>query len=344
MSLATLARPQAASLGELVDGIALRTGAWVVVEQFGAVLAHGAGQASCPPALATALLTKSMAALRTAVRWSRGTAQLRGSLDAVDVVPVDLGAGATVWFVDGPVEQPTLAHLRSAVCDDAPVIDTFVNELLHPRGPLRPSRPPDAVLVVLSSAGPLAVLSRCALAAVAGTDARVHTEPTAVVVALPDGRDIARLIDGVRQRCSDAVAGVARVLDGASDWSAAHRVATAAASAAARLGLTLGDSNKPRIGAELVVDEAQEAARLLADQLESGPLQRLAEHDARNSSDLIATLTAWCVAGFDVKAAAATLHVHANTLRYRLRRAGEISGLDLDRPRHLLALQLLLTT
>jgi DNA-binding PucR family transcriptional regulator len=34
--------------------------------------------------------------------------------------------------------------------------------------------------------------------------------------------------------------------------------------------------------------------------------------------------------------------VHPNTLRYRLKRATEVSGLDVTRPRQLLALQLLL--
>jgi DNA-binding PucR family transcriptional regulator len=34
----------------------------------------------------------------------------------------------------------------------------------------------------------------------------------------------------------------------------------------------------------------------------------------------------------DVRAAAARLHVHPNTLRYRVRRAAELTGLDLDDP------------
>ena len=56
MSVAPLAHAQAVPLPELVDGIALRTGAWVVVERFGTVLTHGAGGASCPPAVTAALL------------------------------------------------------------------------------------------------------------------------------------------------------------------------------------------------------------------------------------------------------------------------------------------------
>ena len=38
---------------------------------------------------------------------------------------------------------------------------------------------------------------------------------------------------------------------------------------------------------------------------------------------------------------AGALHVHVNTLRYRLRRAGEVSGLDLSQSRQRFAAQLL---
>jgi len=76
--------------------------------------------------------------------------------------------------------------------------------------------------------------------------------------------------------------------------------------------------------------------------LPDAPLRRLQDHDARTSGELVASLRAWCRAGFDVPAAAAALHVHTNTLRYRLKRATEVSGLDVTRPRQLLALQLLL--
>ena len=98
----------------------------------------------------------------------------------------------------------------------------------------------------------------------------------------------------------------------------------------------------PEVAAELVVTEAHEAVRELVGSLPDAPLQRLQEHDGRTSGELVASLRAWCRSSFDVPAAAAALHVHPNTLRYRLKRAAELSGLDLARPRQLLALQLLL--
>lgn len=71
-------------------------------------------------------------------------------------------------------------------------------------------------------------------------------------------------------------------------------------------------------------------------------LTRLAEHDAEHGSDLVRSLLAYLDAFGDVRAAAARLPVHPNTLRYRVRRAAEVSGLDLDDPRQRLfaALQL----
>ncbi|MBB5785567.1 PucR family transcriptional regulator [Jiangella mangrovi] len=61
----------------------------------------------------------------------------------------------------------------------------------------------------------------------------------------------------------------------------------------------------------------------------SGPVARLAAYDRQHRSQLVGTLRAWLEAFGDVTAAAAATHVHANTFRYRLRRVGEIGGLDL---------------
>jgi sugar diacid utilization regulator len=60
-----------------------------------------------------------------------------------------------------------------------------------------------------------------------------------------------------------------------------------------------------------------------------GPLERLIAYDARHDTDLVATLRAWLDAFGDVAAAAVSLHVHANTFRYRLRRVAEIGEVDL---------------
>ncbi|GAA2810181.1 PucR family transcriptional regulator [Kribbella solani] len=57
-------------------------------------------------------------------------------------------------------------------------------------------------------------------------------------------------------------------------------------------------------------------------------LAALIAHDEARDSCLLDTLRAWLEAFGDVYAAAAAVHVHANTFRYRLRRVTEVSGLD----------------
>lgn len=65
-----------------------------------------------------------------------------------------------------------------------------------------------------------------------------------------------------------------------------------------------------------------------ADELQR-PLQRLAAHD--RDGQLRHTLTVWFAHHMKTAAGAAALHVHRNTLDYRLRRIGELTGLDLAR-------------
>ncbi|QUH05956.1 helix-turn-helix domain-containing protein [Saccharopolyspora erythraea] len=70
----------------------------------------------------------------------------------------------------------------------------------------------------------------------------------------------------------------------------------------------------------------------------------LAEHDAEHGTELARSLLAYLEEFGDVRAASERMHVHPNTLRYRVRRAGEISGIDLGDPSERLSahLQLLL--
>jgi DNA-binding PucR family transcriptional regulator len=71
-------------------------------------------------------------------------------------------------------------------------------------------------------------------------------------------------------------------------------------------------------------------------------LAELSGHDARHGSDLGPSVLAYLDAFGDVRRAASALNVHPNPLRYRLRRAQELVGIDLGDPeqRLLAALQL----
>jgi sugar diacid utilization regulator len=73
-----------------------------------------------------------------------------------------------------------------------------------------------------------------------------------------------------------------------------------------------------------------------------GPLSML-DDPLRSGADLRRTLVTWLEHGGDVRAAAHRLHLHPNTLRYRLRRAAEITGLDLEDPLQRLVAHVALT-
>jgi len=59
------------------------------------------------------------------------------------------------------------------------------------------------------------------------------------------------------------------------------------------------------------------------------PLRRMAEHD--REGQLRRTLATWFAHDMKAVPSAAALHVHRNTLDYRLRKVGELTGLDLSR-------------
>ncbi|MGW2276557.1 PucR family transcriptional regulator [Streptomyces sp. NPDC001770] len=78
----------------------------------------------------------------------------------------------------------------------------------------------------------------------------------------------------------------------------------------------------------LVLGEAVTADRRLQD----GPVHRLRAHDLRRGTAYTETLAAYLDAFGDTAAASRELNVHANTLRYRMGRIRELTGLDLGDP------------
>lgn len=85
-------------------------------------------------------------------------------------------------------------------------------------------------------------------------------------------------------------------------------------------------------------------AALAARSTEPGPLAALRERDAENRTDYVATLYQWLRHPGDPRAASAALSIHPNTLRYRMRRIGEYTEVDLDDPDVRLALLVQLAT
>lgn len=81
----------------------------------------------------------------------------------------------------------------------------------------------------------------------------------------------------------------------------------------------------------LVLDRLRGVAATRPDLLR-GHVQLLGGLDASGRTDSLATLTAFFDHGGDIVRAADAMFMHPNTVRYRLRRIQELSGLDLDDP------------
>jgi hypothetical protein len=80
-------------------------------------------------------------------------------------------------------------------------------------------------------------------------------------------------------------------------------------------------------------------AAAMRDQDLLGPLLALRTHDAERGTAYLASLAAWLDHRGAPADAARALHVHPNTLRYRMQRLGEVAQLDLADPRVRLALR-----
>ena len=84
-----------------------------------------------------------------------------------------------------------------------------------------------------------------------------------------------------------------------------------------------------------ILRSSPHADRVLAD-----TLTPLRDYDRRRGSDLLPTLRAFFDAGFNVTRSAAQLHVHPNTVVYRLGRIRDLTGRDPHDPDDLLVLSL----
>jgi DNA-binding PucR family transcriptional regulator len=107
------------------------------------------------------------------------------------------------------------------------------------------------------------------------------------------------------------------------------------------LGRRKGLTGEIRPGAfltELLLSRSPRLARLARERV-LGPLESY--RDSR-SANLVATLTMFVECDLDRRRTAARLHVHPNTLDYRLRRIADLAGVDLGRPEDITAVTLAL--
>jgi sugar diacid utilization regulator len=141
-------------------------------------------------------------------------------------------------------------------------------------------------------------------------------------------------------------------------------VALAAALAEAEVCVGVGDSHPDLAGIAVSYTEARDAAEIAvgigvtgrplyfdevlidhmirstphADRILDSTLRPLVEYDEAKQAELVPTLRAYLASGFNLTRSAEVLHVHPNTVVYRLRRIRELSGRDPQRPDDLLLL------
>jgi DNA-binding PucR family transcriptional regulator len=156
---------------------------------------------------------------------------------------------------------------------------------------------------------------------------------------------LARTIVGFAQRrlglpVRAALGSIAsRLADAPASCADADRVLDAMGRDARTLGITDGVGAFTDLRAQVALSEV--VAFLAAQPRTRDPgLARLVDYDAHHGDVLIPSLNAYLVASGDVRGAAHRLGVHANTLRYRIRRCTEISGMDLNDPDQRLFAQL----
>ncbi|MQA86622.1 MAG: GAF domain-containing protein [Streptosporangiales bacterium] len=175
----------------------------------------------------------------------------------------------------------------------------------------------------------------------------VSDRVTAVCPApeVADERDPVNLaLDEVRRRVAAVAggltisAGVGTKTRSADDFVASHDEAATCLRILrqlARRGATLKADD---IGIFRLLLDSKEPAELLRFAREI--LENVARHDKRKGTDVHGTLETYLDRDCDLRATADALAVHPNTVKYRLRKAEELSGLNLKNPHHLMQLSL----
>lgn len=167
-----------------------------------------------------------------------------------------------------------------------------------------------------------------------------------VTVILPAaGGQVVTAAESIRQAVAERVAsrtfiGVGRAYAELRELGRSYREARRALGLARKLGLADRPVLFERLGLfrllMTLADEYPAEARSFVDET----LGKLIEYDRENRSDLVETLRVCLESNLNISEAAEKLHVHRNTLLYRLRRVEEISGWNLENPDSRLALHL----
>jgi sugar diacid utilization regulator len=152
------------------------------------------------------------------------------------------------------------------------------------------------------------------------TGAREHLKRVA--------RDVVRTV--ARTSSFSVCVGIGSIAAGQNEIHSSRRVADTVLRAISQehaVDVATADDVRSRV----VLAELR-ATAVSAFDLGVSPVQALLDHDRRRGTEHAKTLLAWLDAFGEARIAAATLFVHENTLRYRVRRISERFEIDLDDP------------
>ena len=164
----------------------------------------------------------------------------------------------------------------------------------------------------------------------------------------PDRVRLVRFVDDLVTRTGEALrvalrAAVGSTVAGITELVDSHREATRVLRAMRAVGSPANTvATVDDLRSHVLLLELQDLATRQPE-LREGRVAVLAAHDAEKQTSYIETLRAYLDHFGDVPAAAASVHVHPNTFRYRLRRLVDVAGLDLGDPVERLVAQLQLT-
>jgi sugar diacid utilization regulator len=181
-----------------------------------------------------------------------------------------------------------------------------------------------------------------------GASATVLDRDIVVLAPYTGAADALRLAERLRARFAtrlerELVGCVSEAFSAPADPSALCRAARRAASLLA--AAKDADPAAPKVVTaaqlrpQLALAELAEVAGGWSS-LHGGPLKILRKHDTDRGSDFLSSVLAYFDAGCDITEAAKRLHVHRNTLRYRLKRIEELAGVDFGAPLERFTLEL----
>ncbi len=243
--------------------------------------------------------------------------------------------------VSAAVSQAYLEERQHLVSEEERQLRSLLDTLVEG------GTPPTELRALAEQLGlPLSDRYRPFAAAVPGALARRHSELASAlrgqgILALTEGARVAGLApDGEAPLPPALVEGVVVALAPATPRS------TLASSLddmrlLADLGRRLGRTGTIGVD-ELLPELLLASAPRVADALHHRVLGALGDHRPQRAADLLETLVAYLDSGLDRRRAAQRLHVHPNTLDYRLRQIHEHTGLDVHRPDDLVLVALAL--